>query len=59
MTEELMWKKFPPAVRAEIETQGFHLRPSAYDAPYTITRELIEDGRRHLLARQPSRRDVP
>lgn len=53
MTEELMWKKFPPAVRAEIETQGFHLRPSAYDAPYTITRDLIEDGRRHLLARHP------
>lgn len=53
MTEELMWKKFPEAVRREIETQGFHLRPSAYDAPYTITRELIEDGRRHLLARAP------
>lgn len=52
MTEELMWKKFPEAVRTEIETQGFHLRPSAYDAPYTITRDLIEDGRRHLLARK-------
>ncbi|MGL4396692.1 MAG: alpha/beta hydrolase [Hyphomicrobium sp.] len=52
MTEELMWKKFPESVRTEIMTQGCHLRPSAYDAPYTITRELIEDGRRHLLARQ-------
>jgi pimeloyl-ACP methyl ester carboxylesterase len=52
MTEELMWKKFPASVRAEIETHGFHMRPSAYDAPYTITRELIEDGRRHLLARK-------
>lgn len=51
MTEELMWKKFPPEVRAQIETQGFHMRPSAYDAPYTITRDLIVDGRRHLLAR--------
>ena len=51
MTEELMWKQFPPEVRAEIETQGFHMRPSAYDAPYTITRDLIVDGRKHLLAR--------
>lgn len=53
MTEELMWKKFPPEVRRDIETQGFHLRPSAYDSPYTITRDLIEDGRKHLLAREP------
>lgn len=57
MTEELMWKKFPEGVRHEIETQGFHLRPSAYDAPYTITRSLIEDGRKNLLAREPF--DVP
>lgn len=53
MTEELMWKKFPSDVRAEILEQGFHLRPSAYAAPYTITRKLIEDGRQHLLARAP------
>ena len=53
MTEELMWNKFPEAVRQEIQSQGYHLRPSAYDAPYTITRDLIEDGRKHLLARKP------
>jgi pimeloyl-ACP methyl ester carboxylesterase len=53
MTEELMWKKFPETVRQEIQSQGYHLRPSAYDAPYTITRDLIEDGRKHLLARKP------
>lgn len=53
MTEELMWKKFPDDVRREILDQGFHLRPSAYAAPYTITRALIEDGRQHLLARTP------
>lgn len=53
MTEELMWKKFPEEAKADIWTKGFHLRPSTYDAPYTITRALIEDGRRHLLARQP------
>lgn len=53
MTEELMWKKFPEAVKREITDKGLHLRPSAYDAPYAITRALIEDGRKNLLARQP------
>ena len=49
-TEELMWKKFQPKVRKEIEEKGFWLRPSEYDAGgYKITRALIEDGRKHLL----------
>ena len=49
-TEALMWKNFSPAIRQEIETKGAWLRPSQYDnAPYPITRRLIEDGRRHLL----------
>jgi pimeloyl-ACP methyl ester carboxylesterase len=49
-TEELMWKKFPPAVRQAIETTGAWPRPSQYgQEPYLITRGLIEDGRRHLL----------
>lgn len=52
MTEELMWKKFPEAARRDIIELGFHNRPSAYAEPYTITRALIEDGRRHLLARE-------
>ena len=49
-TEALMWQRFSPAVREEIETKGFWPRPSQYgNAPYPITRGLIEDGRRHLL----------
>jgi len=49
-TEELMWKKFSPAIRREIEEKGVWLRPSQYsEGPYPITRGLIEDGRRHLL----------
>ncbi|OPZ00796.1 alpha/beta hydrolase [Bradyrhizobium sacchari] len=50
-TEELMWKKFPPAVKKEIETKGFWLRPSDYGdgSPYPITRTLIEEGRNHLV----------
>src|SRR5450631_249383 len=49
-TEELMWQQFPDATQREIETKGFWLRPSAYgEAPYPITKKLIEDGRKHLL----------
>jgi alpha-beta hydrolase superfamily lysophospholipase len=49
-TEELMWKQFPDAIRREIEEKGFWLRPSEYsDEPYPITRQLIEEGRRHLM----------
>jgi pimeloyl-ACP methyl ester carboxylesterase len=49
-TEALMWQKFAPEIRHEIETKGSWLRPSQYDvAPYPITRRLIEEGRRHLL----------
>ncbi|MGF6310894.1 pimeloyl-ACP methyl ester carboxylesterase [Bradyrhizobium sp. i1.8.4] len=50
-TEELMWKSFSPEIRAEIETKGMWLRPSDYGdgSPYPITRNLIEEGRNHLL----------
>ncbi len=49
-TEELMWKRFPPEVKQEIETKGVWQRPSDYAAePYLITRRLIEDGRNNLL----------
>jgi pimeloyl-ACP methyl ester carboxylesterase len=49
-TEELMWKKFSPDVKRQIETTGSWRRPSEYSAePYLITRGLIEDGRRHLV----------
>jgi pimeloyl-ACP methyl ester carboxylesterase len=49
-TEELMWKKFSPEVKRQIETTGAWERPSEYSVePYLITRGLIEDGRRHLL----------
>jgi pimeloyl-ACP methyl ester carboxylesterase len=49
-TEELMWKQFPDAIKREIEEKGFWLRPSEYsEAPYPITKGLIEEGRKHLL----------
>lgn len=53
-TERLMWQVFPDAVRREILDTGRHEQPGVYDdAPYVITRALIEDGRRHLLLDRP------
>ena len=48
-TEALMWNRFSPEIRREIETRGVWLRPSQYGEPYPITRALIEEGRNHLL----------
>ena len=48
-TEELMWKSFSPDAKRDIETTGVWLRPSEYGDPYPITRNLIEEGRNHLL----------
>ncbi len=49
-TEELMWKRFTPAIKRELEEQGVWTRPSEYSPePYLVTRQLIEEGRSHLL----------
>jgi pimeloyl-ACP methyl ester carboxylesterase len=49
-TEELMWKRFPPEIKREIEESGSWSRPSTYSPePYPITRGLIEEARHHLL----------
>jgi pimeloyl-ACP methyl ester carboxylesterase len=49
-TEELMWKRFTPEIKRELEDNGVWARPSQYSAePYLVTRQLIEDGRKHLL----------
>jgi pimeloyl-ACP methyl ester carboxylesterase len=49
-TEELMWKRFTPAIKQELAEKGVWERPSAYAAePYLVTKGLIEEGRNHLL----------
>jgi pimeloyl-ACP methyl ester carboxylesterase len=49
-TEELMWRRFTPAIKQELEEKGVWERPSEYSPePYMITRALIEEGRSHLL----------
>jgi pimeloyl-ACP methyl ester carboxylesterase len=53
-TESLMWAQFTDSIRQEIMEKGVWHRPSAYsDAPYAITRELIEDGRRNTVLGSP------
>lgn len=50
MTEKLMWARFSDDIKDSIEKDGFYARPSAYgDGDYVITRQLIEDGRTHLI----------
>jgi pimeloyl-ACP methyl ester carboxylesterase len=49
-TEELMWKRFPAAIKREIEEKGLWLQPSIYsEEPYPITRRLIVEARDHLM----------
>ena len=59
-TEDSMWSGFSDDQRAALMRDGFVEVPTDYDdAPYVITRKLIEDGRRHLLLRSPLRLDCP
>jgi pimeloyl-ACP methyl ester carboxylesterase len=49
-TEELMWKRFTPEIKRELDEKGVWERPSQYSPePYLVTRRLIEDGRNHLV----------
>tara|TARA_Y100001960_G_scaffold328645_1_gene417982 strand:+ start:2137 stop:2901 length:765 start_codon:yes stop_codon:yes gene_type:complete len=59
-TEDLMWAKFDEPIRDVLRREGVYLRPPDYgDEPYAITMKLIEDGRRHLLLRNPLRVACP
>lgn len=59
-TEELMWDTMDEAMRARLLQDGRIEEPSAYsDAPYVITRALIEDGRDHLLLKSAINIDCP
>ncbi len=56
----LMWRRLPPEARAAIERDGVFYRPSPYgDAPYPITKRLIEDGENHVLGDGKVPLDVP
>lgn len=51
-TEDSMWAGFSPSQKAELMAGQVAL-PSDYGDPYIITRRLIEDGRQHLVLRDP------
>jgi len=49
-TERLMWPGFTPDQQQRLMAEGRLELPSAYSPePTVITREMIEDGRRHLV----------
>ncbi len=52
-TEDGFWAGFSEAQRATVMEEGVLHVPSDYDAPYPITRRLIEDGRDHYVLRTP------
>ena len=53
-TEDLIWQRASPEIRATLERDGVYFEPTEYDdAPYPITMKLIEDGRNHLLLERP------
>ncbi len=53
MTERLMWQTFDEDMRAQLMQDGIIYTPSDYDAQgYPVTRDLIEDGRGHLILDQ-------
>ncbi|MBO6781915.1 MAG: alpha/beta hydrolase [Alphaproteobacteria bacterium] len=59
-TEDLLPMRLGPDALAAIEAEGVFCAPSEYsDEPYTITRELLEDGRSHLVLGSTISLDVP
>jgi len=59
-TEDLFWARGNAAQRDLLMTTGRLVMPSNYaDEPYVITRNLIEDGRKHLVLRAPIPFDGP
>ncbi|MGC6471347.1 MAG: alpha/beta hydrolase [Parvibaculales bacterium] len=60
MTERLMWNEFDTEMRQTLLEEGIVFTPSDYDEQgYPITRELIEDGRSHLMLDHPIAYDGP
>lgn len=52
-TEDSYWAGFSEAQRQQVMAQGQVEIPSDYMEPYSVTRRMIEDGRRNLVLRAP------
>ncbi len=51
---ELIWGEFSDEAKREVMEKGSYTLPNDYDAAgYVITRRFIEEGRNHLLRREP------
>ncbi len=59
-SEDLILPSLSSEQRAELERKGLLKMPSRYgDAPQIVSRNFIEDGRRHLLLRSEIELDCP
>lgn len=58
-TEDLLPNQLTKNQFAEIQEAGFIIIPSEYENPYTITKQLLEDGKQHLLLRKEIPIDCP
>jgi hypothetical protein len=52
-TEALMRPALSPEALRELELNGVWLQPSEYDAPYAVTRRLLDEGRDWLVLDKP------
>jgi len=59
-TEDLMWAELSETARETMMRDGLVRQPSQYSSEdYVLTRQLIEEGRRHLVLRAPIAIDCP
>jgi pimeloyl-ACP methyl ester carboxylesterase len=59
MTEALMWEHMSAEAKATLARDGVYYEPSLYGDPYPITARLIEEGRTHLIGKDPLALDLP
>lgn len=58
-TEDGFWAGLSDLLKAKLMREGRVALPSDYGDPYMVTRGLIEDGRGHLVLRDPLRLPMP
>ena len=52
-TEDGWWNSFDDAQKEQLEREGRIELPSDYMEPYVVTKRMVEDGRAHLVLRDP------
>jgi len=58
-TDRLMLKKFPPALRKQLEDEGVVYLPDFDDNEYPVTMKFITEARRHLMLDHPIPLSIP